>query len=61
MEVAQISPDKRWIVTGSEDKTARLWDLSANGSTIFPVSRIIRLFPIYRVQKIEAFSEPQRT
>jgi WD40 repeat protein len=24
-----ISPDNRWVVTGSEDKTARLWDLSA--------------------------------
>lgn len=24
-----ISPDSRWLVTGSEDKTARLWDLSA--------------------------------
>jgi WD40 repeat protein len=24
-----ISPDNRWVVTGSADKTARLWDLSA--------------------------------
>ena len=24
-----ISPDNRWVVTGSDDKTARLWDLSA--------------------------------
>ncbi len=22
-----ISPDRRWLVTGSDDKTARLWDL----------------------------------
>jgi WD40 repeat protein len=24
-----ISPDNHWLVTGSADKTARLWDLSA--------------------------------
>jgi WD40 repeat protein len=24
-----ISPDNRWVVTGSDDSTARLWDLSA--------------------------------
>ena len=24
-----ISPDSRWVVTGSSDRTARLWDLSA--------------------------------
>jgi hypothetical protein len=25
-----ISPDGRWLVTGSQDKTARLWDLKAD-------------------------------
>ena len=24
-----ISPDGRWLVTGSKDKTARLWDLKS--------------------------------
>ena len=24
-----ISPDSRWLVTGSWDKTARLWDLKS--------------------------------
>ena len=37
VEVAQISPDKRWIVTGSEDNTARLWDLSAKNPAANPV------------------------
>jgi WD40 repeat protein len=27
-----ISPDNRWLVTGSADMTARLWDLSAKDS-----------------------------
>jgi hypothetical protein len=29
IKTVAISPDNRWLVTGSLDKTARLWDLSA--------------------------------
>ena len=32
-----ISPDNHWVVTGSEDKTARLWDLSAKDPAANPV------------------------
>jgi WD40 repeat protein len=32
-----ISPDNRWLVTGSADKTARLWDLSAKDPAANPV------------------------
>jgi WD40 repeat protein len=32
-----ISPDNRWLATGSWDKTARLWDLSANDPAANPV------------------------
>ena len=32
-----ISPDNRWLVTGSEDKTARLWDLRAKDPAANPV------------------------
>ena len=32
-----ISPDNRWLVTGSGDKTARLWDLSAKDPAANPV------------------------
>ena len=32
-----ISPDSRWVVTGSEDKTARLWDLRAKDPVANPV------------------------
>ena len=32
-----ISPDNRWLVTGSYDKTARLWDLSAKDPAANPV------------------------
>ena len=32
-----ISPDSRWLVTGSADKTARLWDLSAKDPAAKPV------------------------
>jgi WD40 repeat protein len=32
-----ISPDNRWLVTGSEDKTARLWDLSSKDPAASPV------------------------
>jgi WD40 repeat protein len=32
-----ISADNRWLVTGSWDKTARLWDLSAKDPAANPV------------------------
>jgi WD40 repeat protein len=32
-----ISPDNRWLVSGSDDKTARLWDLSAKDPAANPV------------------------
>ena len=32
-----ISPDNRWLVTGSEDKTARLWDLTSRDPAAAPV------------------------
>ena len=32
-----ISPDNRWLVTGSADNTARLWDLSAKDPAANPV------------------------
>ena len=32
-----ISSDNRWLVTGSADKTARLWDLSAKDPAAKPV------------------------
>jgi hypothetical protein len=32
-----ISPDNRWVVTGSNDKTARLWDLSAKDPAANPM------------------------
>jgi WD domain, G-beta repeat len=32
-----ISPDTRWVVTASDDKTARLWDLSAKDPAANPV------------------------
>jgi WD40 repeat protein len=32
-----ISPDNRWVLTESDDKTARLWDLSAKDPAIDPV------------------------
>ena len=32
-----ISPDDRWVVTGSNDNTARLWDLSAKDPAANPI------------------------
>jgi WD40 repeat protein len=32
-----ISPDNRWLVTGSPDKTARPWDLSAKDPGAKPI------------------------
>ena len=32
-----ISPDNHWLVTGSEDRTARLWDLTAKDPAANPV------------------------
>jgi hypothetical protein len=32
-----ISPDGRWLVTGSYDKTTRLWDLTARDPAVAPV------------------------
>jgi WD40 repeat protein len=32
-----ISPDNRWVVTGSQDNTARLWDLSGKDPAANPV------------------------
>ena len=32
-----FSPDNHWVVTGSVDKTARLWDLTAKDSADNPV------------------------
>jgi WD40 repeat protein len=33
-----ISPDSRWVVTGSYDEAARLWDLSAKDPAADPVA-----------------------
>ena len=32
-----ISPDGRWLITGSEDNAARVWDLSATGPSASPL------------------------
>jgi WD40 repeat protein len=32
-----ITPDNHWLVTGSDDKTARLWDLTAKDPAASPV------------------------
>ena len=37
VDAVAISPDNRWLVTGSADKTARLWDLSAKDPAANPV------------------------
>jgi WD40 repeat protein len=33
-----ISPDNRWLVTGSDDRTARLWNLRAQDPGANPVA-----------------------
>jgi len=44
-----ISPDNRWVVTGSDDKTARLWDLSAKDPAANPVVLRGHEGPVYAV------------
>jgi WD40 repeat protein len=41
-----ISPDNRWLVTGSEDKTARLWDLRAKDPAANPLILRARLLGV---------------
>ena len=46
-----FSPDNRWLVTGSEDGTVRLWDVTTNERPLPPVvlhghSKIIRSIAI---------------
>ena len=45
----RISPDTRWLVTGSEDKTAWLWDLRAKDLAANPVVLRGHLHPVYAV------------
>jgi WD40 repeat protein len=37
VSVVAISPDNRWLVTGSIDKTARLWDLTSEDPAASPI------------------------
>jgi len=37
VDAVAISPDNRWVVTGSWDKTARLWELNAKNPAAEPV------------------------
>ena len=37
MTTVAISANNRWLVTGSDDKTARLWDLSAKDPAANPI------------------------
>src|SRR5204862_2488930 len=37
LSAVAFSPDNRWLVTGSEDSTARLWDLKAADPAAQPV------------------------
>jgi WD40 repeat protein/serine/threonine protein kinase len=36
INIVAISPDSRWLVTGSDDKTARVWDLTAENPAANP-------------------------
>jgi WD40 repeat protein len=44
-----LSADNRWVVTGSSDNTARLWDLSAKDPAANPVVLRGHYWPIYAV------------
>ena len=37
MNCVAISPDGRWVVTGSDDNTARLWDLTVKAPAAAPI------------------------
>ena len=59
-----ISPDNRWLVTGSQDNTARLWDLAAmrrvSGSRGDPAAASIVLHGHAGILSAAAFSPDGR-